>query len=135
MGIGIDCRRNRPIPDLPGVPGALIEVLRYGMANDPRVRPNAEQLRELLEGVQLPPNGRAAPPTLYRSSTFVPPQYTQPRPVPPVSPTLDPGDETPTQHTDSPKQARGKRKWLFGGFGVFLVLTTALGSALLAGRP
>jgi hypothetical protein len=43
----------------------------------------------------------------------------QPRPLPPVSPTQ--GDETPTVHTDGRK--RGKRKWLFGGFGVFLLLT------------
>jgi tRNA A-37 threonylcarbamoyl transferase component Bud32 len=128
---------NQPIPDLPGVPRALTEVLRYGMANDPRARPTAEQLRELLTGLQLGSNGRSAPPTLYRSSTFVPPQYTQPRPVPPVSPTRDPADETPTVHTDGPKQQRGKRKWLFGGFGVFLLLTAALGGAWLvsAQRP
>jgi len=122
---------HQPIPDLPGVPRALTEVLRYGMANDPRARPTAEQLRELLTGLQLNANGRGAPPTLYRSSTFVPPQYTQPRPVPPVSPTLDPGDETPTVHTD-PKQPRGKRKWLFGGFGVVLLLAASLGGAWLA---
>jgi serine/threonine protein kinase len=128
---------NQPIPDLPGVPRALTEVLRYGMANDPRARPTAEQLRELLTGLQLGSNGRSAPPTLYRSSTFVPPQYTQPRPVPPVSPTRDPSDETPTVHTDGPKQHRGKRKWLFGGFGVFLLLAAALGGAWLvsAQRP
>jgi len=121
----------QPIPDLPGVPRTLTEVLRYGMANDPRARPTAEQLRELLTGLQLNTNGRSAPPTLYRSSTFVPPQFTQPRPVPPVSPTLDPSDETPTVHTD-PKQPRGKRKWLFGGFGVVLLLAASLGGFWLA---
>ena len=42
---------DRPIPDLPNVPRALLEVLRYGMANDPRARPTAEQLREMLTGV------------------------------------------------------------------------------------
>jgi len=121
----------QPIPDLPGVPRTLTEVLRYGMANDPRARPTAEQLRELLTGLQLNTNGRSAPPTLYRSSTFVPPQFTQPRPVPPVSPTLDPSDETPTVHTD-PKQPRAKRKWLFGGFGVVLLLAASLGGFWLA---
>jgi len=120
---------HQPIPDLPGVPRVLTEVLRYGMANDPRARPTAEQLREMLTGLQLSTNGRSAPPTLYRSSTFVPPQFTQPRPVPPVSPTLDPADETPTQRTDVGKQPRGKRKWLFGGFGVLLLLAAALSGA------
>jgi len=122
---------HQPVPDLPAVPRALTEVLRYGMANDPRARPTAEQLRELLAGLQLNSNGRTAPPTLYRSSTFVPPRYTEPRPVPPVSPTLDPSDETPTVHTDQ-KQPRGKRKWLFGGFGVLLLLTASLGGVWLA---
>jgi eukaryotic-like serine/threonine-protein kinase len=122
---------HQPIPDLPGVPSALTEVLRYGMANDPRARPTAEQLRELLTGLQLNTNGRSGPPTLYRSAAFVPPQYTQPRPVPPVSPTLDRSDETPTVHTN-PKRPRGKRKWLFGGFGVLLLLAMSFGGAWLA---
>jgi len=117
---------HQPIPDLPGVPPALTEVLRYGMANDPRARPTAEQLRELLTGLQLNQNGRTGPPTLYRSSTFVPPQFTQPHPVPPVSPTLQPADETPTQHTGTGKDTRGKRRW-FGGFGMFLLLAALLG--------
>src|SRR3954470_2658778 len=59
---------NQPIPDLPGVPRALVDVLRYGMANDPPSRPTAEQLRELLTGLELSTNGRSGPPTLYRSS-------------------------------------------------------------------
>jgi serine/threonine protein kinase len=104
---------DRPIPDLPGVPRALTEVLRYGMANEPRDRPNAEQLREMLAGLQLGPP-TPGPPNLYRSAAFVPPrpaQHAEPRPVPPVSPTL--GDETPTVHTTEPK--RGKRRWMFGG--------------------
>jgi serine/threonine protein kinase len=114
---------NQPIPDLPGIPRALTEVLRYGMANDPKARPTAEQLRELLTGLQLAPSPQQTPPTVYRSSTFVPP-----RPVPGVTPTQ--GDETPTVHTDPPKRTR--RKWLFGGFGVFLLLTASLSGAWLA---
>jgi serine/threonine protein kinase len=120
---------NHPIPDLPGVPRALTEVLRYGMANDPRARPTAEQLREMLGGLHLGPRGHQAPPTVYRSSTFQPPD---PRPVPPVSTTREvhAGDETPTVHTEGRKRA--KRKWLFGGFSVFLLLTASIGGAWLA---
>jgi hypothetical protein len=40
------------------------------------------------------------------------------------------GDETPTVRNDPPKRA--KRKWLFGGFGVFLLVTASLGGAWLA---
>ena len=114
---------HQPIPDLPGIPRALTEVLRYGMANEPRARPTAEQLRELLSGLQLGSTGQQSPPAVYRSSTFVPP-----RPVPPVTPMR--GDETPTVGTNGRKRA--KRKWLFGGFGVFLLLTASLGGAWLA---
>jgi tRNA A-37 threonylcarbamoyl transferase component Bud32 len=120
---------NQPIPDLPGIPGALTEVLRYGMANDPRARPTAEQLREMLGGLHLGVGGKQAPPTVYRSSTFMTPD---PRPVPPVSPTREVhgADETPTVHTEGRK--RGKRRWLFGGFGVFLLLAASIGGAWLA---
>jgi serine/threonine protein kinase len=109
-----------PIPDLPGIPQALTDVLRYGMANEPRARPTAEQLRDLLSGLYL---GSTAPPgpAISRSPTFMPP-----RPVPPVTTTR--GDETPTVSTDGAK--RGKRRWLFGGFGVVLLLVASLGGVL-----
>jgi serine/threonine protein kinase len=114
-----------PIPDLPGVPPALTEILRYGMDNEPQARPTAEQLRELLTGLQIGPANHHAPPvsgggpaSVYRSGTF-----RQPRPVPPVSPTHDlpSSDDTPTENTD--RRARRKRRWLFGGFGTLLLLT------------
>ncbi|MGX7669354.1 protein kinase domain-containing protein [Plantactinospora sp. DSM 117369] len=44
-----------PIPELPGVPAPLLDLLRYGMANDPADRPTAEQLRDLLAAVPLDP--------------------------------------------------------------------------------
>jgi serine/threonine protein kinase len=102
---------HQPIPDLPGIPLVLTEVLRYGMANDPRARPTAVQLRDLLTGLELKPTAAPSASTTYHSSAFVPP-----RPVLPVLPAR--GDETPTVSSDLPK--RGKRKWLFGGFGTFL---------------
>ncbi|MFI6759310.1 protein kinase [Micromonospora sp. NPDC050417] len=46
---------NEPIPELPGVPPELVEVLRYGMANDPEARPTAAQLRDLLAALPLGP--------------------------------------------------------------------------------
>jgi serine/threonine protein kinase len=39
---------DQPIPDLPGVPVALLHVLRSGMANDPAARPTAARFRDLL---------------------------------------------------------------------------------------
>jgi tRNA A-37 threonylcarbamoyl transferase component Bud32 len=128
---------NHPIPDLPHIPRALTEVLRYGMANEPKARPSAEQLREMLGGLHLGPGGQQGPPTIYRSSTFVPPASPRPpgpdpRLTPPVSPTRETHipDETPTVHTQGRK--RSKRKWLFGGFGVFLLLAATAGGAWLA---
>ncbi|WP_232234528.1 serine/threonine-protein kinase [Actinoplanes sp. N902-109] len=132
---------NQPIPDLPDIPRSLTEVLRYGMANEPRARPTAEQLHDLLAGLKLDPPPGAAP-TVYRSSTFVPPvprpqqpsPSPRPRPVPPVTPTRDAHDETPTVNTGNPK--RGKRKWLFGGFGVVLLTAAAVAGAwLVPDRP
>ncbi|BFU41910.1 hypothetical protein KRMM14A1004_01470 [Krasilnikovia sp. MM14-A1004] len=114
---------DRPIPDLPGVPRSLTDVLRYGMASDPRARPNAEQLRDMLVGLQLgpsnphPPYATGGVSSLYFTGGFVPPRpgpsSAPPRPVPPASPTRDLPDETPTVNTGEPKRA--KRKWF--GFG------------------
>ncbi|WP_121162392.1 serine/threonine-protein kinase [Micromonospora pisi] len=46
---------SEPIPELPGVPPELVEVLRYGMANDPEARPTAAQLRDLLAALPIGP--------------------------------------------------------------------------------
>jgi serine/threonine protein kinase len=125
---------DRPIPDLPNVPHSLTDVLRHGMANDPRARPTAEQLRDMLARLHLGPDAAPAPHTVYRSASYAsppsspPPAFQPPRPIPPVTPTQ--GDETPTVHTGDRK--RGKRRWLFGGFGVFLLLAASLGGAWLA---
>ncbi|UQU65230.1 serine/threonine protein kinase [Couchioplanes caeruleus] len=126
---------SKPIPDLPGVPRSLTDVLRYGMANDPRERPTAEQMRDMLAELHLSPTGHGSA-GVYRSSTFVPPAprphhaAPPPRPVPPATPTRDAADETPTVHTENPK--RSKRKWLFGGFGVALLLAASIGGSWLA---
>jgi serine/threonine protein kinase len=46
---------DRPIPDLPGVPADLLEVLRSGMVNDPTARPRAAILRDRLAALTLRP--------------------------------------------------------------------------------
>ncbi|MEU8237338.1 serine/threonine-protein kinase [Actinoplanes missouriensis] len=89
----------QPVPEIPGVPRALTEVLRYGMANEPEARPSAEQMRDLLNNLQLDPNTPQPPPVAYRSTqNFVPPR---PRPIVPSTPTRE--DDTPTVHQSSRK--------------------------------
>ena len=82
---------DQPIPDLRGVPRALTEVLRYGMANDPRARPTAEQLRDMLARLDLD-----------RADQVVP------------SPRITGSDDTPTVRSPLKK---ARRKWLFGLLG------------------
>jgi serine/threonine protein kinase len=86
---------DRPIPDLPNVPRAMTEVLRYGMANDPRDRPTAEQLRDMLAGLHLAPGAAPPPPpAVYRSASS--------------------GDDTPTVNTTG-NGKRARKRWLFRG--------------------
>jgi serine/threonine protein kinase len=76
---------NHPIPDLPGVPRGLMEILRHGMANEPESRPSAEQLRDMLSGVSL-----SEPPQrgVYVSRSYAPPAApaSPATPIPPSSP-------------------------------------------------
>jgi serine/threonine protein kinase len=46
---------TEPIPDVPGVPAELMELLRAGMANDEHLRPTAMQLRDALQALPLGP--------------------------------------------------------------------------------
>lgn len=71
---------NEPIPDLPGIPTALLDVLRQGMANDPRQRPTAERLRDMLAALSLGPPHHAAPARPYHPAL---PSHTPNRPPAP----------------------------------------------------
>jgi serine/threonine protein kinase len=99
--IGLVDLFSKPIPDIPGIPRALTDVLRYGMANDPAARPTAEQLRDLLADLQLRPSrsGRTTPAAAPPGSAGTPRAQ----------------DETPTVVTEEPRRA--KRRWPFGGPG------------------
>jgi serine/threonine protein kinase len=66
---------DQPIPDLPGVPGGFLDLLRIGMANDPLARPTARRLRELLGELEL---DRAPRPDAVRGSAPVPPPRVTP---------------------------------------------------------
>lgn len=94
-----------PIPNLPGIPDQLIQILRYGMSNEPAHRPTAEQLYSMLAALDVGPAPHVAP-SVYRSPAYLPPR-------PPVSyPEPRSTDNTPTvNHTQQPK----RRMWPFGG--------------------
>jgi tRNA A-37 threonylcarbamoyl transferase component Bud32 len=42
------------VPDVPGVPGEMMALLRAGMANDEAARPTAIDLRDALQGMRFP---------------------------------------------------------------------------------
>jgi serine/threonine protein kinase len=101
------------VPDLPNVPGNLLDLLRHGMENEPTQRPSAADLRDRLAALQLDAQAAApisgAPvsggpsPSIYMSRSW--------NPHPP-SP-----DDTPTE----PRRARRARWWL-GGLGALVLL-------------
>jgi tRNA A-37 threonylcarbamoyl transferase component Bud32 len=105
---------GEPIPDLPGIPGEMCHVLRLGMANDPALRPTAEQLRDMLAGLPLHPGHPSAPisgaPVSGGGSVYGSP--------------MPPPDNTPTVQT----RKRRRLGWFFGGLGA-VVLLAASGAA------
>ena len=97
-----------PIPDLPGVPAELTALLRWGMANDPRARPTAAELRDELGGTrrdddptmimrpltipaELPPLSPAAPRRPPAAESAPPPRLPMPRRPSTVDDTTEPG--------------------------------------------
>ncbi|GIE05882.1 hypothetical protein Adu01nite_72320 [Paractinoplanes durhamensis] len=84
---------SEPIPDIPGVPRELTQVLRYGMDNDPAARPTAEQLRDLLTKVDV--EGTTRP--------YVPP------------PRYGGSDDTPTVRH---QLKQSKKRWFLGLLGI-----------------
>jgi serine/threonine protein kinase len=95
---------DRPIPDLPGVPVDLLDLLRAGMSNDPGARPTAEELRDGLSSLPLQPARvpaddavRVAPAPASRPQAWS--MLTQPRPATPGDPPPDP-EATVPHHRD-----------------------------------
>ncbi len=112
-----------PVPEIPNVPADLIVLLRRGMANDPKVRPSAAELRDELEGVVRDPDPtmimRPVGPLIALGST--PPPW----PTPPQRPTPTPRystEDEPTQPSDA--GSADPRSWLAltAGSSVGLVL-------------
>ena len=144
---------NQPIPDLPGVPRGLMDVLRHGMANEPESRPSAEQLRDMLSGVSLtePPRG------VYVSRSYAPPaapaspaisvEPPSPSPAYPVSPGVGAGHLAPPRspsfvppHDNTPtvgsKSRRRGLPWILGGVAALVLLAAVSATAwYVAGRP
>ncbi|WP_433388387.1 protein kinase domain-containing protein [Micromonospora sp. KLBMP9576] len=125
---------HQPVPALPGVPGAMIDVLRVGMSNDPGERPSAIELRDLLAGLALgadgsspggagvpwvPVGGGAAPAGPYPVD-----RASGPAPRPPVE---DPHPTVPTVGQ------RRRRRWFLGGAGMVAMAASAGAGAWLAG--
>ncbi|HEX5540168.1 MAG TPA: serine/threonine-protein kinase [Micromonospora sp.] len=137
---------DEPIPDLPGIPSVLVDVLRYGMANDPEARPSAAQLRDLLAAVPLgpPPHAPTMPGAAgaavvpgaagYLSPSYgTPPPTAFPAPVPAaaVPTTVEAAPAGSAPHAPWPQPAaapdrgaeRGRwQTWIAGVAGVLLLL-------------
>jgi serine/threonine protein kinase len=135
---------DRPVPDLPGVPRNLLDVLRSGMRNEPGARPSAALLRDKLAALDAVTVVRpgTSPPALGPPAFPVPPL--RPAQPGPPAPSRQPASsersalhEQPTQplpHRHLPEQSTGpehaarRRWWPFAGAGTALVI-----SCLLAG--
>jgi len=99
-----------PIPNLPNVPNALVDVLRAGMDNEPQHRPTATQLRDLLAAVRLPEdeNARSESPRLSHGVASVRARGTAPAPRPG-------GDNAPVTSNTTGSTLRRLLSWPFRG--------------------
>jgi tRNA A-37 threonylcarbamoyl transferase component Bud32 len=118
---------DRPIPDLPGVPVELMDVLRAGMANDPQARPTAADLGDRLAALSLgrpgtvnsaPPESRPPPQAQRPAADQRPVADQRPRVRPP---TVAPGS-APDPESTVPMARRGQP---YGGIAA-LVLTLGM---------
>ncbi len=127
---------KEPIPDLPGVPPELLDVLRAGMANDADARPTAEQLRDALVGLPLEPF--PAPPASGPPGPPVPSYGGQPDdPAIPNHPTRPlnvaaPSPATPVE-LGGGSAWRMRLRWFLGGLGAVLLLAAAAGGGWAVG--
>jgi serine/threonine protein kinase len=115
---------NQPVPDLPGTPPALMELLRRGMSNDPTARPSAAELRDSLAEVSLapaPPSQRPSGKGVYVSRNYSPPA------------TAHGDDRTPT--VPAKRVGRRLRWWLAGLAALVVALMVSAGTWYAVGSP
>ncbi|MFJ6196114.1 serine/threonine-protein kinase [Micromonospora sp. NPDC092111] len=125
---------HQPIPDLPGVPTELVDVLRAGMSNDPAARPSAIELRDLLTALPLDP----APAPVSGAPVSGVPVSGGPATGGPYQigrTTGQPGPRPPVQddHPTVPHSVRRRRRWFLGGAGVLALAASASAGAWVAG--
>jgi serine/threonine protein kinase len=113
----------QPIPDLPGVPPALLSVLRLGMANEIEDRPTAERLRDMLAALPLaeppppPPPPGGGGPAIGKASVPVRPASSDTTvPHPPVH-------QTPGRR-DRPPEVSWRARLAFGAGALLLALVS-----------
>lgn len=123
---------SQPIPDLPGIPSTLVDLLRYGMANDPAARPTAEQLRDLLAALPLDPPrwfpasaasvSRSPASAVHGPAAYAVPGSSWPPSSWPGPTTAQPvADSTPTVPTLK-SRTRRRPGWLLAGLGGLALL-------------
>ncbi|MEU8260995.1 serine/threonine-protein kinase [Micromonospora sp. NPDC048999] len=128
---------HQPIPDLPGVPTELIDVLRLGMSNDPGERPSAVELRGLLAALPVDPGAVPASGVPYfgapvgsdRSTggAYTAGRQGQPAPRPAAE------EDGPTVPA---RDRRWARRWLRGGAGALALAASAgVGAWVASGLP
>ncbi|HEX2771524.1 MAG TPA: serine/threonine-protein kinase [Micromonosporaceae bacterium] len=100
----------QPIPDLPGLPSALTDILRRGMANDPDDRPSAEELRDELSGLRLGEPDRSG--TTEAGGVTPTLRHDRPDDAAPLAPAAPYDDATPTVPTATPRR---RLRWFLGG--------------------
>lgn len=131
---------HRPVPGLPNCPDDLIDVLRLGMSNDPRARPSAVELRNLLAGLTIgstdpipvsgAPVSGGPTPTWSTTDTGSTSDHLgrSGRPAP-----RDPVEDG---HPTVPSTGRRRRRpWFLGGAGVLALLASAGFGAWLGSTP
>jgi hypothetical protein len=107
---------DRPIPDLPGVPVPLLDLLRLGMSNDADERPGAPELRDRLAELDLQPGAvpsgeavRVTPAPVSQPDAWSMPTQPRPAEMSGVLPEPDPPTDQPTDQPTDPAPHASRR--------------------------